>query len=223
MPEHYDAETLRVSRRLYEDIRTWGQGGGVTLIGGWAVHERVDPLVAQQSRDVDLVIHDETTLLAFDQRLKGWGLQWRRHGRNRFNDCHLIDDESRTIRVDVFKASPFEERLFKGPRMHGAPLVKRIPTTDWLPSVEFLILDKLSTIPLRLRDRDDKRLKDFIDLHNLAFHNRDGISARTLAEATTAGRAGVLEFLGDARRHDEATRGSAYAEVLDAVESWLRT
>lgn len=49
MTEHYDFETLQISRRLYEKIRAWATRGGVTLIGGWAVHEHVKPPMAHNS------------------------------------------------------------------------------------------------------------------------------------------------------------------------------
>jgi len=139
MPEHYDAETLRISHDLYDKIRDWGQRGGVTLIGAWAVYGHVQELRAQQSRDVDLIIHDVNALMDFDRQLKSWGLTWRVKGRTRFNDCHLIGDDLRNIRVDIFKATNFEDRLFKGPAMRGANLVKASPTKDWLPSVLYLI------------------------------------------------------------------------------------
>lgn len=223
MPEHYDPGTLRISRDLYGKIRDWGRRGGVTLIGGWAVYERVKELRGQQSRDVDLIIHDLETLVDFDRRLRPWGLTWRTKGRNRFNDCHLIGDDPANIRVDIFKATNFEDRLFKGPAMRGAKLVKPAPTTAWLPSVLYLIQDKLATIPKRRRDREDKRLKDFIDIYNLAFHNRDGQSARALADATKSGRAAVGGLLEAAKVHDQGTRRGAYADELEVLETWLRS
>jgi hypothetical protein len=224
MPEHYDAETLRISRDLYDRIRVWGlEHGGVTLIGGWAVYEHVQSLKAQQSRDVDLIIHNRETLMDFDQKLKSWGLQWRSIGRTRFNDCHLIGDAPMNIRVDIFKDSAFEENLLGGPKMRGDGFIKKSPTAAWLPTVEHLIRDKLETIPKRDRDREDKRLKDFIDIHNLAFFNKAGLSARDLAEALSPNRKKVLQFLESARQHDLNNRGRSYSNELATLEEWLHS
>lgn len=108
MSEFYDEATLAVSRRLYDAISRWAQPrGDITLLGGWAVHELVKPGRAMQSRDIDIIFHDNDALLAFDQAMPAWNLQWRTHGRNRFNDCHLMDDPTRTIVVDVFLDHPF--------------------------------------------------------------------------------------------------------------------
>lgn len=222
MTEFHDADVLTTSRRLYENIRDWAHRGGVTLVGGWAIYEQVDPVVAQQSRDIDIIIHNKQTLMDFNNRLHQWNLQWRKKGRNTFNDCHLIDDEPKNIYVDVFKATNFDESLLGGPRVPKASMVKTPPTNEWLPSVAYLVRDKLSTLPLRNRDREEKQLKDFLDLHNLVFHNRAGTSARDLAEANQNGRGRALEHLEAAKQQDRTTRDGGYQNQLDRIETWLR-
>lgn len=199
-----------------------GQGPrGVTLIGGWAVYMRVKPGQAQQSRDIDLVFHDDDTLRSFSGDLRKWNLQWRTYGRNRFNDCHLIGDDPANVRVDVMKSHDFEDSVFRGRRSRAGNMVKTLPTRAWLPEVHFLVQDKLETVPKRIRDRDDKGLKDLVDIHNLVFHNKDNIDSLALFPAKRAPMETVLPVLQEARAYDEEI-GSRYEAQLEMVEGWLR-
>lgn len=113
-----------------------------------------------QSRDVDLVFHDRETLQEFDRRLASWNLQWREHGRNRFNDCHLRDDPRKSTVVDAWKASGFEEAVFRGVRGRRGVAIKAVPGRSLLPGLPWLLQDKVETVPRRVRDRVDKQTKD---------------------------------------------------------------
>lgn len=154
--EHYDPEILKQSRKLYEQIRPWVWGRrDVTLIGGWAMFELVDPDRAQQSRDVDLVMQSRDALFDFARQMDTWGLIWRRRGRTTFNDCVLRNDPKRQIVVDVLLRRELPNVMFGGPRMRGVPTVKRVESEGPLPSLEWLIADKLATVPRRTRDEQE--------------------------------------------------------------------
>lgn len=221
--EYYDPQVLERSRRLYEQIRPWVWGrSDVTLIGGWAVFELVDPDHALQSRDVDLVMHTMEALTEFNRSMKEWGLVWRRWGRTRFNDCIMRDDPKKEIVVDVLQGNDFRHSFFGGHRMWGVETVKRVKSEGPLPSLEWLINDKLATIPKRTRDAEDKRLKDFIDVHNLVFFNRTGISPRQL-HRTARDLDRTSRYLEDARTRDKETYGGAFHEELTRLADWFAT
>jgi hypothetical protein len=153
MAEFYPEDILRTSRRLFDEVSAWGsKRGDVTLIGGWAVHELVNPMFAQQSRDVDLVMHTQDALMAFDALLPQLGLQWRAKGRNTFNDCHIMGDAAHEIVVDVFKGTDFPDVIFRGLKARRGLIVKPWPERTFLPKVASLVRDKLETIPNRQRD-----------------------------------------------------------------------
>lgn len=216
MPEFYAEEQIRKSRALYERIRAWGSArSGVTLIGGWAVYELVRPGLAQQSRDVDLVLHNEETLLDFDQRLPEWGLQWRRRGRTTFMDCHFIEDPNREIVVDIFTTGPFGQHFFS--TLAGSNL-KDAAGQGFVPTLPYLLLDKVRTVPLRHdRDASRKQLKDLLDVGNLAFRNREGIEPAALAQVVP--HAARLKAAGIAKQLRKEF--PPFRSQLDEAIDWL--
>lgn len=218
MNEFYAEGTLATSRRLYETIGPWAKHrSDVTLIGGWAVYELVNPARAMQSRDIDLIFHNQAALLAFDQRLPEWGLAWRTHGRNRFNDCHLADDPEKNIVVDVFLDHPFEQRLFKGRKAAMGLAIKSADGNGYLPRLDYMIHDKVTTVPLRQRDRVSKQAKDLLDIHALVFHNRAGTPPMELLQsASLAGRRRAAEALPGAMDLRPQNRVE-----LEEVSRWL--
>lgn len=181
MVEFYPAELVARSRELWELVKAWGAGrDDVTALGGWATFELVDPEQAQQSKDVDLLFRSQAALDGFRKRMPEWNLVWRRKGRTTFKDCHFKDDSERRIVVDVFTTEPsIGAKLFA---MQSGTNVKPAPKEGFLPSVEFLLRDKIETIPLRSGwdDPNAKRLKDFLDVRLLVFHNRAGHSSSEL-------------------------------------------
>lgn len=179
MAEFYPPVLLGASRELYRAIRAWAEPTGrVTLIGGWAVFERVDRVAAMESRDVDLILHDEATLRAFDARLRDWDLQWGTSAKGVPMECHRVGDAKKEILVDVFTPEPLPA-FFRG---HALDNVKAPPPDGgFLPSVEWLLQDKVATVPLRQgREAYDKKAKDLVDIRNLVFHNSAGTSPMEL-------------------------------------------
>ncbi len=216
--EFYDAVALRVSKELYEKIRAWAlAAGGVTIIGGWAVYELVEPGYQRQSRDVDIVLHSQAALDSFNSQINGWGLRWRTHGRDTFKECCFIDGPDFPPIVDVFTTDPsIGQRRFQ---VNAGSNIKEAPGQGLIPTLGFLALDKLRTIPLRSgMEADEKRAKDFLDLHDLVFHNREGRLPADLArpEAKPA-RASALKFLDEARR-----MRTVFGRELTDVAKWLR-
>lgn len=181
MPEHYSKETLGRTKDLYATISTWAKArGDVSVIGGWAVYEHVEPGKAMQSRDVDIVMHSEAALQDLWARTSDWNLVWRTKGRSTFPDAHFKDEEPLIFRLDVFttQTNPTWDNGF---RRHGAGNVKQCPA-GYLPPIEWLITDKLRTVHVRTGpDAADKCAKDLIDIHNLVFHNKAGMTPGSLA------------------------------------------
>lgn len=182
---------------MYEQIKPWAEHrGDVTLIGGWAVYELVAPPYRMQSRDIDLIMHNGPALEAFQLELPKWGLKWREKGRNRFSDCHLKEDPDKNIVVDVFKDHHFAERVFKGIKARGGVGVKSAGGHGFLPGVEWMIADKIQTIPKRVRDRSLKQAKDLLDIHALVFHNLQQKTPRDLLKtASDASRSEAARYI----------------------------
>lgn len=102
--------------------------------------------------------------------------------------------------------------------MQGGQNIKPAPAALF-PGLTWTISDKLETIPLRSgRDREDKRAKDFIDIYNLAFQNKEGVSARELAASTgPEARRRVLRYLDNA-----IAARPQYDGHLETLRDWLR-
>lgn len=218
MAEYYPAEILAQSRKLYERIKSWATDRtDVTLVGGWAVYELVAEPYGMLSRDVDLIMHDQEALTAFSQMLPGWNLRWRTKGRNRFNDCQEIDDPQKTIVVDVFKDHAFDENLFTGIRVQRGVLIKSAAGQPFIPSLDYVLRDKIETIPVRVQDVADKRAKDLLDVHALIFHNRERRGPRDLLNAVgTEARRRAAELVPDALEYRRQNR-----QELEDVREWL--
>lgn len=219
MAEFYPEDLVRRSRALWESVKAWGSTqDDVTALGGWAAYELVDPKMAHQSKDVDLLFHSASALDAFRKRMSGWRLAWRRKGRTVFKDCHFEGDPERRIVVDVFTTdSSIGANLFA---MQSGTNVKPATYRSFIPELGFLLRDKINTIPLRSGwdDPQGKRLKDLLDVRLLVYHNREGRLATELREVVPAeARTRAAEFtdeLSDA--HPE------YRDELAQVDHWLR-
>ena len=218
MPEHYDARVLARTKELYQQIRAWAIArGDVSLIGGWAVYEHVAPGKAKQSRDVDIVLHSEAALNDLVLRIGGWNLAWRPAGRKlRFPDAHFKDEDPLVFRLDVFtsQSNATWDSLFG---RQGAGNIKACPST-YLPSLEWLISDKLQTVHLRRgADARDKQAKDLIDTHHLVFHNKGNFTPGSLAiHVAEVLRRHAMRHIAEA----VATRPE-YEEELQQLENWL--
>lgn len=189
----------------------------MTVIGGWAVHELVDPAVAQQSRDVDIVLHSAEDLQFFHEHLPTWKLTWRMSTLRDGLGCYHLEDETKSIVVDVFAADWFQYDIEGVP---PAPLIKALDDERFLPSVEYLLADKIRTVPIRQgKGVYEKQAKDLLDIHGLVYSNRKGISPVKLATVATAS-----EMRRASRRVPAARRRyPQFSENFDAIEGWLRT
>lgn len=172
MADYYPAELTAKSRRLYETLRQWAEErGDVSIIGGWAVVALVAPESALQSRDVDLVFRTREALADFQKRAEGWGLEQSLDKQDNRIVYAYKDDPTRTIVVDVFTTGNWGREFFP-PRTNV--LTKQLPFKGLLPPVEWLIREKLETIPNRMGTGAlDTQEKDILDLHRLVFHNKD--------------------------------------------------
>lgn len=214
--EWYDQRLLTESRRLYDTIRAWAEnrGHGVTIIGGWGVYERVDPVVAQQSRDLDLILHDQDAVDDFGAHLDDWDLTWGHSDKGVPKAVHRRSDDERDILFDVFTARPMA-RPFGG---HAFENVKDPQDQGLHADLAFLLVDKLRTVPLRQgRDVYLKQAKDLVDLYHLVFHNRDRWPPLATRKLTThSERRAVRRYVRQARR-----RYPEYAEEFDNLDDWL--
>lgn len=214
-PEFYSPSDVERSARLYSSVREWGlQRKDVTLIGGWAVYELVEDTARIQSRDLDLVLHDERALKAFEARFEEWGLAWRRSGRTVFKECRFRDAEPFPPIIDVFTSSLDIGAAFF--TTQKATNVKPAKDQAFLPTLEYLLRDKLEVAPLRTDP--DKSAKDLLDIALLLTRNRAGKTPGSLAD---------LVREGDRRRIPALLRASAkqfpgYAAEFRTVSRWLR-
>jgi hypothetical protein len=219
LTEFCPEELVRQSRQLWESVKTWGSArDDVTALGGWAVYELVDPKMAHQSKDVDLLFHSQSAFDAFRKCMPRWHLTWRGKGRTVFKDCHFKTDPQRRIVVDVFTTdSSIGASLFA---MQSGTNVKPATYRGFVPDLGFLLRDKIDTIPVRSGwdDPEGKRLKDLLDVRLLVYHNRAGRLASELRDLVPAeARMRAAEFtdgLSDA--HPE------YREELAQMDRWLR-
>ncbi len=217
MPEHYSAKALGRTKALYDSIRAWTTTrSDVSIIGGWAVYEHVEPGHAMQSRDVDIVLHTEDALLDLNRHIPQWNLRWRTKGGKRFPDAHFSDEDPLIFRLDVFttKTNPTWTQRFG---RQGAGNVKSCPVGS-VPSLDWVVTDKLHTATLRRgADAADKRAKDLIDVYNLVFHNvHAALPQRLEAAVPVDARRGAVAGIAEA-----ATTRPEYAEKLETLRRWL--
>ncbi len=217
MPEHYDPRILVRTKELYQAIRAWAIArGDVSLIGGWAVYEYVAAGKAKQSRDVDIVLHSEAALHDLQGMIPKFGLAWRVTGRKMYPDAHFQDEDPLIFRLDVFtsQANPTWDGLFG---RQGAGNIKACPP-GYLPSLEWIVSDKLQTVHLRRgADAGDKQAKDIIDTHHLVFHNKANFTPGSLARQVPGPlRRDAIPKIAEAI----ATRPE-YEEELHQLKEWL--
>ena len=83
--------------------------------------------------------------------------------------------------------------------------------------MQWMVADKVATLPERMRDAIDKRTKDFLDLYGLVFHNLQCIHPRDLLAVSSS------QSKARAAAHLPASRNwqPKYAEELDAIGDWL--
>lgn len=215
----YPKDVTRFSRDVLEGLHRIAQEtGGVSLLGGWAVFELVDPAHGQESQDIDVVIHTReawTKVVAF---LEGKGYSWRiirsRDGPER--DHRMIHEFHKDMAVDVFCGRELPDEI---PQKHFATrwvaTRKDIPDTGFATSLDAILLDKLETLPKRTDPA--KALKDALDVRLLLFHNREGRAAGDLLAppAVAAARTALPHI----RRLRDAY--PSYAEALDELIAFL--
>lgn len=212
--EFYPAESTAFSKRLYQELKDQADDlGKVTILGGWAVHEHVDPVRAQESQDLDLLIHDQATWDEVIPRLVREGFRWRSLGRVR--DQRLEHRDHDHVAVDIFYGTDVDNDLLR--RHFGtrwtANLTDR-PFEGFIPPLARVLQDKIETLPERSgTDRERKQLKDVIDIHSLLFHNREERDAEELvAELEPASVRRALEVL-----EEVADRRDDYREEIEGV------
>lgn len=216
MPRFYNPRLTQLSHQVFRNIENWARnGGGVTVVGGWAVHELVDSEVAQQSRDVDVVLHTTEDLRFFQEHLPVWNLAWRESTLRDGLGCHHLEDETRSIVVDVFMADPFPSQIEGVPQ---PPLTKPIQGGRFVPPLEYLLRDKIRTVPLRQgRDAYEKQAKDLVDIHHLVYFNRQGVPPAKLARIATQSekRQAAQRIRGARKRYPQ------FEADFAAIERWL--
>lgn len=185
------------------------------MIGGWAVHELVDPDVAQQSRDVDVVLHGPEDLRFFQQHLSSWDLAWRESNLRDGLGCYHLGDETRSIVVDVFIADAIPSHIEGVPQ---PPLTKPIDGERFIPPLEYLLRDKIRTVPIRQGpDVYEKQAKDLVDIHHLVYFNRQGLPPTQLTGIATPNekRLAARRLAGARKRYPE------FESVFAAIERWF--
>lgn len=180
--EFYPAESTAFSKRLYQELKDQADElGKVTILGGWAVYEHVDPVRAQESQDLDLLIHDQATWDEVIPRLVRQGFRWRQLGR-RVRDQRLEHRDHDHVAVDIFYGTDVDNDLLR--RHFGTRWTanrKDQPFEGFVPPLPRVLQDKIDTLPKRSgQDKELKQLKDVIDIHSLLSHNREERDAEEL-------------------------------------------
>ena len=214
MAEYYPIPTLAESRALYAQIRSWAAiRGDVSIVGGWPVYELVQHDYRMQSRDTDIVLQSPASLTDLLAHLPAWGLELRRKGRRVFPDCTLKG--KREIVLDILTDGTFDATDIFG---RSPILVKAVPKGTLIPSLAWMVADKVATIPERVRDAVDKRTKDFLDLYGLVFRNLTRVHPRDLLRAApAAARDRAATFL-----PASSAWQPKYGSELDAIGQWLQ-
>lgn len=179
MPEFYAAHLTLKSQELYGHVKAWAASrGAVTVWGGWAVYELVKPPMNYRSRDVDIILHTQAALDDLISHAGEWGLVLDIDPLDRIAFLRFKEDPTRTIQVDLFTSFPLGYDYFGG---KATVYHKPIANAQLLPPLPALLLDKVRTVSLRQgRDAYEKQAKDLLDIHRLAFHNREGRPAPEL-------------------------------------------
>lgn len=170
------AASTAVTKKLYGELKAAAPSlGRVNVLGGWAVHELVEPAVAMESLDVDILIHDTATWTPTIRFIRGHGLAWRKLGRTFDRRLVLPGRQGEDgPAVDVFYTGEVSHDILQHLFGQGwTANLKEMPFTGFVPGLRAMVADKVATLPLRpANDPKRKRLKDALDLHALLFHNR---------------------------------------------------
>ncbi len=181
--EFYASNVTVQSRRLLEGIRELANTtGGITLLGGWAVHAHVEDAYAMESQDIDVLLHTTPAWHATFAHFEREGFQWRTYRDRegfRHRDHRLLHPKLVPLAIDVFYGERVDHDLLRGlfatEWMQG---FKALPDEGFLPTIDTALHDKFDTLPKRTNDK--KRLKDALDAHALLYHNRHGLGVRDL-------------------------------------------
>lgn len=215
----YAADSTAFTKEVYEELKAAAPTlGRVTLLGGWAVFEHVDPVHAQESQDIDVLVHDDEAWDATVRFFVRRGFRWRPLGRVR--DARLVHPDHGHVGVDVFFGPEVDaDRLRRhfGTRWNANR--KDLPFEGFVPPLSAVVEDKLRTLPRRTgADRRMKQLKDAVDLHALLFHNRAGRPPKEriapVPRAVVERAIGALQAVLD---EDEAFRSQVQA-VIDVLQ-----
>lgn len=194
-PEFYPAAETAITKRMYADLKEQaaaGRVGRITILGGWAVYELVDPLHAYESLDIDVLIRDQESWAPAIGFFLDRGFRWRKI-TERMRDQRLEHPAHENVAVDVFydrRVNSETLRTMFGTRW--VPGFKEMADEGFLPSLRTLVEDKMETLPRRMSpDRKEKQFKDALDLHALLFHNKDRVAAQEILTGASRARASV--------------------------------
>lgn len=220
MPEWYPVDRTDQTTALYEKVKVWAaRRNDVTIIGGLAVWELVTPQVRMRSRDIDIVLHTQQALQAFQTQFPAWGIKWRRKGRTTYKECIFIDAPPGPPVIDVFTTdADIGHSLFTMNRSDN--VLPSLAGQGFLPRLTTLLSLKIRAIPDRSgADAEDKRAKDLLDVHRIVFHNLAGVPPQDLLVAAgLADREKAASNVPAAKK-----RMPAYAREYDEVRAWLRS
>lgn len=185
---YYPKDVTKFSRHVKDGLKAIDQKlRGISLLGGWAVYELVEPEHAMESQDIDILVHNQASWNEAIPFLEQNGYSWRwittKDGQLR---DHCMEHEFHEQMVaDIFYANnigdDFVRKLFSTAWMTG---FKDHPYEGFVPSVKTTLYDKLETLPKRANR--EKALKDALDARALLLHNRQGIGARDLLPQVSA-------------------------------------
>lgn len=215
---YYSPDVTRFSREVMDGIRQiHDETRAISLLGGWAVYHLVDPNYANESQDIDVLIHAPAALDKLVPFLlsKKYAWRWIRSGEARSRDNCFTHEYHKDMLVDAYFSGAFGDdavrKLFATRWVHA---IKDHPYEGFVPSARTTLKDKLETLPKRT-DKS-KAVKDAIDAHALLFHNRDGTSAKDLVATALPEARGVLAKLPALRTID-----ARYTARLDDLAAFI--
>lgn len=191
---YYPRDVTAFSRHVKEGLRAIDDNvRGISLLGGWAVYELVQPEHAMESQDVDILVHHQAAwheAIAFLEK-SGYSWRWITNADGQQRDHCMEHEYHERMIADVFYANAigddFVRRLFSTGWTSG---FKDHPYEGFVPSVQTTLHDKLETLPKR--QDPNKALKDALDARALLLHNRQGISPQgLLPRVASAARAAM--------------------------------
>lgn len=179
---YYPKDVTKFSRHVKDGLRAIDdKHHGISLLGGWAVYELVEPEQAMESQDIDILVHNQAAweeAIPFLEK-NGYSWRWITTKDGQLRDHCLKHEFHEGMVADIFYANKigdeFVRKLFSTAWMAG---FKDHPYEGFVPSAPTTLYDKLETLPKR--QDPAKALKDALDARALLLHNRQGISARDL-------------------------------------------